>query len=150
MAAIPFTWSIFLSQGQQSKQAFYANFLLESKSKPQTSASASQLARPRQSESRAASASARRQEQVAAAVSAAVAGVLGSSVDPEAPLMAAGLDSLGSVELRNSLESSLGLQLPGTNTFMNDLLGFQSTPHCLTERCVEVQKRVRLKTLQEV
>lgn len=123
MAAIPFTWSTFLSQGQQSKQPFYANFLLESNSKPHTSASASQqLRRPQQSESRAASANARRQEQVAAAVSAAVAGVLGSSVDPEAPLMAAGLDSLGSVELRNSLESSLGLQLPGVNTFMDNRL----------------------------
>jgi hypothetical protein len=35
----------------------------------------------------------------------------------DAPLMSAGLDSLGAVELRNSLESSLQLQLPTTLTF---------------------------------
>jgi acyl carrier protein len=32
-------------------------------------------------------------------------------------LLAAGLDSLGAVELRNSLEGSLQLQLPGTLVF---------------------------------
>jgi acyl carrier protein len=35
-------------------------------------------------------------------------------VSPDEPLMAAGLDSLGSVELRNTLESSLALPLPPT------------------------------------
>lgn len=38
-------------------------------------------------------------------------------VAPDEPLMAAGLDSLGSVELRNSLESVLALALPPTLIF---------------------------------
>jgi acyl carrier protein len=35
-------------------------------------------------------------------------------VSPDEPLMAAGLDSLGSVELRNTLEVTLALALPPT------------------------------------
>lgn len=43
--------------------------------------------------------------------------VLGGSVGPDEPLMAAGLDSLGAVELRNSLERATGLSLPSTLVF---------------------------------
>ncbi len=52
-----------------------------------------------------------------AVVQEAVSGVVGSSVPPDTPLMSAGLDSLGAVELRNALEGRLGLQLPGTLVF---------------------------------
>jgi acyl carrier protein len=47
----------------------------------------------------------------------AVQAILGASVSPDEPLMAAGLDSLGAVELKNSLEVRLGVQLPGTLVF---------------------------------
>ncbi len=47
----------------------------------------------------------------------AVSRILGSSVPASEPLMAAGLDSLGAVELRNSLEGSFGMQLPSTLVF---------------------------------
>ena len=46
-----------------------------------------------------------------------VTGVLGQVVSPDEPLMAAGLDSLGAVELRNALEGALGISLPGTLVF---------------------------------
>jgi len=50
-------------------------------------------------------------------VQEAIIGILGASVAANEPLMAAGLDSLGTMELRNTLEASLGTQLPGTMVF---------------------------------
>ncbi|QDZ22814.1 polyketide synthase [Chloropicon primus] len=43
--------------------------------------------------------------------------ILGSQVPIDSPLVAAGIDSLGAVELRNSLENVLGVALPGTLVF---------------------------------
>eukprot|EP00963_Diacronema_lutheri_P014534 scaffold3126_cov908-Pavlova_lutheri.AAC.1 len=42
---------------------------------------------------------------------------MGTEVDADEPLMAAGLDSLGAVEVRNGIERSVGLELPGTLVF---------------------------------
>jgi acyl carrier protein len=50
-------------------------------------------------------------------VQESVSSILGRAVQADEPLMSAGLDSLGSVELRNSLEARLGLQLPSTLVF---------------------------------
>jgi acyl carrier protein len=56
----------------------------------------------------------RSQQDVEADVAAAVASVLGRSVDSGAALMAAGLDSLGSVELQNVLQGRFAVPLPAT------------------------------------
>ena len=50
-------------------------------------------------------------------VKEAVHAVVGHDVSPDDPLMAAGLDSLGAMELRSSLEQSLGVDLPGMLIF---------------------------------
>jgi Phosphopantetheine attachment site len=44
-------------------------------------------------------------------------GLLGFSVPKDQPLMEAGLDSVSSVELRNSVASKFGVELPATVTF---------------------------------
>jgi len=56
-------------------------------------------------------------ETIESQVQEAVVAVLGSSVGAEDPLMAAGLDSLGAVELRNALEQTAGVELPSTLVF---------------------------------
>ncbi len=43
--------------------------------------------------------------------------VLGQAPSPEEPLMAAGLDSLGAIELKNGLEAAFGVTLPSTLAF---------------------------------
>ena len=53
-------------------------------------------------------------QQVLGTVSSAVSNILGFSVPPTTPLMAAGLDSLASVEVTNALQVGLGMQLPPT------------------------------------
>lgn len=61
-------------------------------------------------------------------VAGAVEGVLGTAVAGDEPLMAAGLDSLGAVELRSSLGNHLGVTLPTTLLYdyqsVNALVGY--------------------------
>ncbi len=53
----------------------------------------------------------------ATAVKEIVERVIGSSVDDDQPLLEAGLDSIGAVELRNAIAAAFGADLPATVTF---------------------------------
>ena len=46
-----------------------------------------------------------------------LAELLGEAVPPDMPLMEAGLDSIGAVELRNAVGARFGVELPATATF---------------------------------
>lgn len=58
-------------------------------------------------------------QSIASIVHSTVTSVLGTDVNPDEPLMSLGLDSLGAVELRNSLQAQLpaGSELPQTLLF---------------------------------
>ncbi|CAD7696941.1 unnamed protein product, partial [Ostreobium quekettii] len=58
-----------------------------------------------------------RQEFFVREVEQVVRSIMGSDVRGDQPLMAAGLDSLGAVELRNSLETRMGTELSSTLVF---------------------------------
>ena len=53
-------------------------------------------------------------ENIQRAISSALVDISGFEFEKDAPLMEAGLDSLGVVELRNTISSSVGVQLPST------------------------------------
>ena len=48
---------------------------------------------------------------------AVLSGLLGGPVPSDQPLMEAGLDSIGAVELRNAVSAKFGIELPATVTF---------------------------------
>jgi acyl transferase domain-containing protein/acyl-CoA synthetase (AMP-forming)/AMP-acid ligase II/acyl carrier protein len=50
-------------------------------------------------------------------ITSAVSAIVGREIDPQEPLMDAGLDSLGGVELKQQLESEFGIELPDTVIF---------------------------------
>ena len=127
-AAVPFVWPRFLARVAGAPPMF-AEVAASVASAPGAAAEAAageaaptrrrrQRAQPTAGSAEAGSTTAEAQRTyVQGQVQEAVAAVLGSSVGAEDPLMAAGLDSLGTVELRNALERCTGLELPSTLVF---------------------------------
>ena len=120
VSAVPFIWSTFLErqkrQHKGSVPALFAEFAGSISRDLEGAAAAGTNGKKVVASFRG-----RQQRQVQVSVqdtvSQAVQEVLGTSVSPDEPLMAAGLDSLGAVELRNALEGALGISLPGTLVF---------------------------------
>ena len=125
-AAVPFRWPKFMARQRSVPPMFepYAAFWAGGGAASEAGA----VAAPAGRVAPVAAAAAVSQEVLAAQVQEAVGGVLGSSVGGDEPLMAAGLDSLGTVELKNALERRAGMELPSTLVFdyptVNALAGY--------------------------
>ena len=114
--AVPFNWPRFIKAQRGPVPALFEEF--ESAAEPAARAAARPTAGGRllraAPQARPAAPSA---DRVEAIVRGVVASILGAEVASDLPLMASGLDSLSSVEFKNSLESELGLELPSTLIF---------------------------------
>jgi acyl transferase domain-containing protein/NADPH:quinone reductase-like Zn-dependent oxidoreductase/acyl carrier protein len=111
LAAVPFSWDAFLQRFPAgSVPPLLKHFEQEVAAARGDAAAGAAAATGR-------AASSLTPERVRSIVESTVSNVLGSTVPASEPLMAAGLDSLGAVELRNALETATGLQLPATLLF---------------------------------
>jgi acyl carrier protein len=143
VSAVPFIWSTFVQRQKKQHKgdvpALFSDFEVEGAAHAETKQRA--VVTPGQ------------QKQlihisVPETVSQAVREVLGAHVSPDEPLMAAGLDSLGAVELRNALEGALGLSLPGTLVFDYPTLSAMTT--YLSSKLVDSHQHARFKDADDL
>jgi len=144
-AAVPFHWTRFLGRMKNVPPMFseYSAFWVGPDDTTETAAGATQTSSAantpavggvhgrraaERKPSSATAATAVSADAVVDQVHESVKSVLGSAVGADDALMAAGLDSLGSVELKNALERRSGIELPSTLVFdyptVNALAGF--------------------------
>jgi hypothetical protein len=106
VAAIPFNWPTFMARQQGGPAASFLSEFAGAAAAVPVSAAGRPTRRRRTAAAQGprGAAAAASSEALQAQVSDAVATILGRGVASDEPLVAAGLDSLGSVELRNSLQ----------------------------------------------
>ncbi len=117
LTAVPFEWSAFLGQAANQSNPAYADFMPSSNKQDPTLLAEANLDVVSGSCSSTPGTLTLSRDALLQQIITAVETVIGHAIGHDEPLMAAGLDSLGTVELRNTLESKLGLQLPATLVF---------------------------------
>ncbi|CAL5223543.1 g6075 [Coccomyxa viridis] len=115
VAAVPFCWEVF-SVTPQGRSPFYSNFA--GTSAPVHKVSDPNTAAKSRSELYASTPQAGMAiDAIEPVVLEVLSSVLGSQPGLDVPLVQAGLDSLGAVEVRNELSQKLRLELPSTAVF---------------------------------
>lgn len=115
-AAAPFNWAIFLKRLKKPAPLFAEFASITAKLQEALDSSAPTPA-PEPGHRGTASMQLVSVQALQAEISAAVLDILSSAVSPAQPLMAAGLDSLSTVELTSTLQTRLGMKLPSTLVF---------------------------------
>ena len=114
VAASPFAWDVFREHVPDATSAMYSELCVDVSSCDTARSTRQSTDLTHRGAKSAPAASC---QQIKAQVLSAVESVMGSAVGEHDPLMDAGLDSLGAVEVKSSIERSTGVQLPATVVF---------------------------------
>lgn len=169
LACVPFKWNKFIPRfGASSDTPFmFESFATENTSQEHDNAMptvlASSVLLQRYSKSRSRATSQKRPgvggtsfanvgKQISSEVKAVARSILGRDVGETEPLMSAGMDSLSSVEFRNSLGARLGVELPSTLVFdypnIAAVVAFLSSQQASQTGGEEVASTAKLEALE--
>eukprot|EP00884_Botryococcus_braunii_P010941 jgi/Botrbrau1/19849/Bobra.0124s0085.1 len=115
ITVIPFDWASFLQSAERRQLAYFSDYAGTRQREtdqigPLVPTSQAQGGKP-------AAKNEFSTDRMTHAVKETLRKVLGADIDPNAPLLSAGLDSLSALELTRQLETATGLSLPSTLVF---------------------------------